>query len=103
MKVYNKLIRDHIPAIIEASGKKATVEIMNDADYLHELNSKLQEELNEYNEEQDINELADLVEVIYAIVQHQGYSLEAFEQIRSEKKETRGGFEKKLLLRSVEG
>lgn len=101
MKIYNKLIRDQIPAIIEVSGKKADIEVLNDADYLRALNDKLQEELNEYNEEQDINELADLVEVIYAIVKQQGYSLEAFEQIRSKKKEERGGFEKKLLLRSV--
>lgn len=102
MKVYNKLIRDRIPEIIEASGKKANIEIMNDSDYLKALNSKLQEELDEYNEDQDVNELADLIEVAYAIIEHKGMSIDEFEQIQVKKKEERGGFKEKLLLLSVE-
>ncbi|MCL9662197.1 nucleoside triphosphate pyrophosphohydrolase [Paenibacillus hunanensis] len=101
MKVYNKLIRDRIPEIIEASGKKANVEIMDNAAYLKELNHKLQEELDEYNEEQDINELADLIEVAYAILEHKGIDLEEFEKLRLKKQDERGGFKEKLFLVSV--
>ncbi len=102
MKIYNKLVRDRIPEIIEADGKKANLETMNDADYLVALNSKLQEELNEYNEDNDINELADLIEVAYAIIEHKGMSIEEFEQIRLRKQAERGGFAQKLFLLSVE-
>ncbi|MEW4368649.1 nucleoside triphosphate pyrophosphohydrolase [Paenibacillus kandeliae] len=102
MKVYNKLIRDRIPEIIEASGKKANIEIMNDSDYLKSLNSKLQEELDEYNEDQDVSELADLIEVAYAIIEHKGMSIDEFEQLRLKKKEERGGFKDKLFLLNVE-
>lgn len=102
MKVYNKLIRDRIPEIIEASGKKANIEIMDDSDYLKALNSKLQEELDEYNEDQDVNELADLIEVAYAIIEHKGISIEEFEQLRLKKQEERGGFKDKLFLLNVE-
>jgi len=102
MKTYNKLIRDLIPEIIAASGKTSDIEIMNDTEYLNALNSKLEEELTEYNEEHDVNELADLVEVIYAIIEHKGMTIEEFEKIRISKVQERGGFKKKLLLRSVE-
>lgn len=102
MKVYNKLIRDKIPSIIEASGKRANVEVMSDKEYERALDAKLSEELNEYNENKDINELADLLEVIYAIVEHKGLSIEEFEKIRLNKKEERGGFKEKLLLYNVE-
>lgn len=102
MKVYNKLVRDKIPAIIEASGKKANVGVMSDQEYEKALDVKLYEELNEYNEEKDINELADLIEVIYAIVEQKGLSIEEFEKIRSAKKEERGGFKEKLILYNVE-
>lgn len=101
MKVYNKLIRDRIPEIIEASGKKANVEIMDDAAYLKALNHKLQEELDEYNEEQDINELADLIEVAYAILEHKGIDIKEFEKLRLKKQDERGGFKEKLFLVSV--
>ncbi len=102
MKIYNKLVRDRIPEIIEADGKKANLETMNDADYLVALNDKLQEELDEYNQDNDISELADLIEVAYAIIEHKGMSIEQFEHIRRQKQAERGGFANKLFLRSVE-
>jgi len=102
MKVYNKLIRDKIPQIIEDSGKSPSVEILDDSDYVKSLNVKLQEELDEYLEDESVEELADIVEVIMAILKHKEVSLEAFESIRKKKIEDRGAFEKKLFLRHVE-
>ncbi|MFB3164734.1 nucleoside triphosphate pyrophosphohydrolase [Neobacillus sp. 179-J 1A1 HS] len=102
MIVYNKLVRDKIPQIIESTGKKATFSILDDENYKHMLDKKLYEELEEYGQERDINELADLVEVVYAIVEQQGFSIEEFENIRIKKKEKRGGFKDKLLLLEVD-
>jgi predicted house-cleaning noncanonical NTP pyrophosphatase (MazG superfamily) len=102
MPTYNKLVRDHIPEIIAAGGKQYTTEILSDAAYLEKLNEKLREELDEYLQEQDLTELADLLEVIYAVAQARGMSKEELEKIRAAKAEKRGGFERKILLVGVE-
>ncbi|MGI6066940.1 MAG: phosphoribosyl-ATP pyrophosphohydrolase [Bacillota bacterium] len=98
---YNKLIRDKIPEIIEQSGKKAVVEKLDDGRYLNMLNNKLSEELSEYLDGNNVEELADLVEVIYAILELKGVPLVEFEKIRKEKVEARGAFQKRLLLKEV--
>lgn len=103
VKVYRKLIRDRIPEIIEAAGKRCEVRTLPEDEYQKELDRKLQEELKEYLEAGSVEELADLVEVALAIVRTQGMSEEEFEQVRLEKKEKRGGFEKRLWLDRVEG
>ena len=99
--IYNKLVRDRIPEIIEASGKKCTVRVLSDADYLHYLDCKLDEELAEFHQDQNLEELADLLEVIYAAASARGYSPEQLEKVRTQKAMERGGFEKKLLLEEV--
>ena len=98
---YNKLVRDRIPEIIESSGKTCKVEILSDEDYLSMIDAKLDEELTEYHKDQNIEELADLMEVIYAAAIARGYSIEQLEQVRAQKAKKRGGFEKKILLKSV--
>ena len=98
---YDKLIRDKIPEIIEQSGKKCIVEVMDNDTYIEYLDQKLNEELAEYQQDKSIEELADLLEVMYAVVTARGYSVEELERIRLEKAEKRGAFEKKLLLKSV--
>ena len=98
---YDKLIRDKIPEIIEQSGKKCIVEVMNNDTYIEYLDQKLNEELAEYHQDKSIEELADLLEVMYAVVVARGYSVAELERIRLEKAEKRGAFEKKLLLKSV--
>ena len=65
------------------------------------LDAKLDEELAEYHKEQNIEELADLVEVIYAAAQARGYSIEELEQMRIKKSDERGGFKEKILLKEV--
>lgn len=98
---YNKLVRDRIPEIIEASGKSCVVEVLGDDEYLRAIDAKLDEELGEYHEERNIEELADLMEVIRAAALARGYSVEELERVRAEKAAKRGGFEKKLFLREV--
>ena len=103
MKVtqYHKLVRDRIPEIIEASGKTCIVKTMSDEDYLRMVDAKLDEELAEYHKDQSIEELADLLEVVYAAALARGYSLADLEQVRAEKAQQRGAFKKKLLLLEV--
>ena len=98
---YNKLVRDRIPEIIESSGRICITEILSDEDYLRMLDAKLDEELAEYHKDQNIEELADLMEVIRACAVARGYTIEQLEQVRAEKAAKRGGFEKKILLKEV--
>ena len=98
IKKYNKLVRDRIPEIIEASGKQCVTEILSDVDYLRMVDAKLDEELAEYHQDQNIEELADLLEVIYACAVARGYTRKELERVRAEKAAQRGGFEKKILL-----
>ena len=100
-KTYNKLVRDNIPAIIEATGAACRTETLSDADYLRMLDAKLDEELAEYHHDQNIEELADLLEVIRACAVARGYTVEDLESTRAEKAAKRGGFEKKILLKTV--
>ena len=101
--IYNKLVRDRIPEIIKLSGRSCTIELLSDEDYLRMLEIKLDEELAEYHQDQSIEELADLLEVIRAVVIARGSSPEELERIRAEKAQKRGGFEKKILLKEVQG
>ena len=98
---YNKLVRDRIPEIIESSGKTCLTEILSPEEYLRMLDAKLDEELAEYHKDQNIEELADLLEVIHAAAIARGHTLEDLEQIRAEKAAKRGTFEKRILLKEV--
>ena len=101
IKKFNKLVRDKIPEIIEVSGKICETEILSEEEYLKMVDAKLDEELAEYHKDQNIEELADLLEVIYAAAKARGYTLEQLERVRKEKAEKRGGFEKRILLKTV--
>ena len=101
IKKYNKLVRDRIPEIIETSGNTCVTEILSDEDYLRMLDAKLDEELAEYHADQNIEELADLMEVIRACAVARGYMVEELEKVRAKKAAKRGGFERKILLKEV--
>lgn len=100
-KVYNKLVRDRIPEIIEASGKICLTSILSDKDYLQMLDQKLNEELAEYQESKSLEELADLIEVIAATAKARGCSWEMLMQLCEDKRRQRGGFDNKILLLEV--
>ena len=97
----HKLVRDRIPEIIEQSGKQCVCSTLSESDYLLLLDQKLNEELLEYQESKSMEELADLLEVIHAVALARGSSIGEVEQIRIQKAEKRGGFEKRILLESV--
>lgn len=102
MKIYNKLVRDKITDIIEADGRIAKYRILDNNEYRKELNKKLQEEVKEYLDDNNIEELADIVEVIYGILNSMNVSINEFERIRMSKQEERGAFEKKIYLEESE-
>ena len=101
MKTYNKLVRDKIPEIISKDNRKAITKILNDEEYLNELNKKLKEEVSEYFEDNNVEELADIVEVIYGILNAKNVTVEEFENIRKTKVEKRGAFQEKIFLEKV--
>ena len=78
---YNKAIRDKIPEIIADSGKKYNLKQLDDEPFLAELEKKLTEEVNEYSESKDVEELADLLEVIYRISELRGVSSDELDKI----------------------
>ena len=99
---YNKAIRDKIPEIIEGSGKKYETKTLSDEEFLKELEKKLVEELNEYQESKDVEELSDILEVIYRISSLKGTSSEQLDKIRKDKVTKRGAFDDNLFLISTE-
>ena len=103
MIVHNKLVRDKIPEIIENAGKTSVTHILSDDEYLSELDKKLNEECAEYQADKSIEELAEMLEVMYAIAEARGWSLSELEAVRREKAEKRGGFKEKIYLEYVEG
>lgn len=94
-----KLVRDKIPELIAAAGRECETEILSDGEYLRRLDEKMGEELAEYREAPSAEELADLIEVIYAAAKARGWSQEELERVRARKRAERGGFEKKILLK----
>lgn len=106
MPTYNKLVRDLIPQVIEGTGKKFSTKILNDEEYIKELKRKIFEELEEYvtaeSNEDAIEELADLLEIIHALAEYHGGSIEQVEEVRKKKAEKRGGFQDKVFLIEVE-
>lgn len=106
MPIYNKLVRDLIPEVIERDGKNYSTKILNDAEYIEELKKKSLEELNEYfaaeSKEDSVEELADLLEIVHALAEYHGSSIEEVERVRQQKFEKRGGFKEKVYLIEVE-
>lgn len=100
--IYNKLVRDNIPQIIEDNGGKAEVRILSDEEYRHFLEAKLDEEVGEYHRDQTPEELVDILEVVYALASARGISQSDLQALYQKKHNARGGFERKLLLISSE-
>ena len=101
MITYDKLVRDLIPEIIETSGKTATIEIVNNQVAFDYLLKKLDEEVSEFKTDQNLEELADVMEVLFGLAHKLGYSEQDLLTKRQEKKQARGGFEKNIILKST--
>ena len=101
-KKYNKVIRDKIPEIIADSGKKYSIKQLDEVSFLAEIEKKLIEEVNEYTESKDVEELADLLEVIYRISELRGVNSDELDKIRKDKAKKRGKFDSNQFLFSLD-
>ncbi|WP_235193484.1 nucleoside triphosphate pyrophosphohydrolase [Exiguobacterium sp. AB2] len=102
---HNKLVRDRVPEIIQASGKQVIVKQLNQAEHFEQARLKLYEKLKEYEDtnidEECLEELADILELAYELGRMHGASFDEMNAIREEKRERKGGFEKGLFLEEV--
>lgn len=95
---YNKLVRDKIPEHIRSKGEQAHVHIADDQEYWLKLKEKLVEECAEFSRDENQEELADIFEVLQAIIEAKKFDMKEIEKIRIEKLEKRGGFKNKIIL-----
>jgi len=102
-KPINKLVRDNIPLICEKNGQTPKTRVLDDEEYASALNRKLKEEVREYLMSNDIEELADIVEVVEALAENQGYSFEEVMEIKQNKQNKNGAFKNRIFLISVDG
>lgn len=95
---YDKLVRDKIPEIIKNNGETPITHIASDEEYQQKLKAKLQEEVNEFLEDSSKEELADILEVIYALCDFYKIDKNELGQLRKDKAEKRGGFKNRIVL-----
>ena len=100
---YNKLVRDKIPAIIEAQGERPHIRILDENEFSCLLEEKLDEEVGEFHRDRNLEELADILEVVYALAEDLGHSREELMNVYRIKYDKRGGFRSRIFLISKEG
>lgn len=98
LKIYNKLVRDKIPQIIEKDNCNCKIHIANDLEYTKELEKKLMEETQEYITDKNLEELADIMEVICALAENLGFTEKDLFNKRNEKNSLHGGFKDRIIL-----
>lgn len=101
-KPINKLVRDNIPFICEKNGQMPETKVLDDEEYNSALNAKLKEEVREYLMSHEIEELADIVEVIEALAENQGSSFKQVMEIKHNKQKKNGAFKNKIFLINVD-
>lgn len=101
-KIYNKLVRDKIPEIVQQDNKVPVTRIAGEEEYYQLLVAKLAEEGREFAENPSKEELSDLLEVIDALATWLGCDLSDIEELRLQKRQKRGGFTERIVLIQVE-
>ena len=98
MKKYHKLVRDRIPEIIKKNRGLAKFHVADEVEYWQKLKEKLAEEVVEFFRDESAEELADILEVIDAIMVVQKISAKKLAGIKLKKRTERGAFKKRLIL-----
>ena len=95
---YDKLVRDKIPQLIAEKGERPLVRVLDEEEYAECLERKLDEETAEYHLDKNPEELADILEVVFALAEQQGCSLEELMELYQQKHDARGGFAERIFL-----
>ncbi len=97
----NKLVRDKIPEIMKSEGQNPIVHIADDKEYWKKLKEKIKEEVEEFIESENIEEMADVFEVITAINSVKKWNIEEIIKIQKRKRDKKGGFKDKIILDKI--
>ena len=97
MGKYNKLVRDKIPELLDSKGIHYEKRIATPEEYKLELIKKLKEEISEFTETPNTEELSDILEVVEALKKLPEFI--NVEDVRKNKLAEKGGFEKKIILK----
>ena len=95
---FNKLVRDRIPDIIRKNNETPVVRLLDREEYIRELDKKLEEEILEFRANRSLEELADILEVLYGLCKAEGFTPEELEAVRKDKAERRGAFDERVFL-----
>lgn len=101
IRIYNKLVRDNIPNICKQNNQTPKYHVLDDNEYKTELKRKLKEETKEYISSGELEELADILEVVEALANANDSNFSELLKIKEEKAKKNGKFEKKFFLESV--
>ena len=100
--VYNQLVKDNVPKILKEKGSKPHIRTLNDNEYISELEISLDEYVARYTETGGMNELADIMELVYAIAKFKGYDQTKFNALVADRKKKYGGYDNRTYLLNVD-
>ncbi len=95
---YNKLVRDNIPEYIKSKGGNAVFHVADEQEYWQKLKEKLQEEVGEFLQAENSEEMADVLEVIDAIIEYKKFDKKELAEVKNKKLQEKGGFKKAIIL-----
>ncbi|WP_373325166.1 hypothetical protein [Halomicrobium urmianum] len=98
---HDKLVRDGIPEMIREDGEEPVTHAVEGGAYRERLREKLDEEVAEYHESEDPEELADVLEVVAALAGAHDLAEDELEAMREAKADERGRFEDGIVLEAV--
>ncbi len=101
MTYYDKLVRDRIPEILEKKNKDFIAYKVADGDYSLYLKRKLREEVEEFLESPSVHELADVYEVLSALLKDMDVTMADVRRERVLKNDERGTFDQRWILAEV--
>lgn len=106
IKIYRKLVRDRIPAIIKADGMHPVMRKLTEKKFKEEVLKKIIEEAEEIHKANShkelIKEFADLHEIVATAMSAHRISSKEVQKIRAKRHKERGGFKKRVFLEKVE-